>query len=337
MTRNVRLGALLPMLAAAFLTLAGAGSARAHGTGGTMLLGSTADGGGALKLVYDFASAQQVSFSLQIGPTALHTAIVPSFDSITADDPANGLFALNAGVTVRVELTAFEPGRTSMNVNGTTLDTVGESTVIGTGPNFHQHPTWQLLLSLPAGEYGSGRLSFRLTTTAAGYAASQVYTVVLSNAHLAPPSLLTTEYDKAAVACQAAVGKEDRKLVSTKLTQLGKCLDKLFALSAREAISPPVSLTTAQKAASKACNQALVDKLEGALADAAAKIEKACGALGSADYDANLIATHLSYVDCRAEQILGAGYGGAIPELAEYDIGGTPLSDFFPCLGGTTP
>ena len=336
MTRNIRLRALLPMLAA-LLTLAGAGSARAHGIGGAALLGSTADGGGALKLVYDFSSAQQVSFSLQIGPTALYTALVPSFDSIAADDPANGLFALNAGVTVRVELTAFEPGKTSMNVNGTTLDTVGESTVIGVGPNFHQHPTWQLLLSLPVGEYGSGSVSFKLTTTAAGYSASQVYTVVLSNAHLAPPSLLTTEYDKAAVACQATVGKEDRKLVATKLTQLGKCLDKLFALSAKEAISPPVSLATAQKAADKACNQALVDKLENALADAGAKIEKACGSLGSADYDANLIATHLNYVDCRAEQILGAGYGGAIPELAEYDIGGTPLSDFFPCLGGTTP
>lgn len=336
MTRNIRLRALLPLLAA-FLTLAGAGSARAHGIGGSMLLGSTADGGGSLKLAYDFTSAQQVSFSLQIGPTALYSAIVPSFDSIAADDPGNGLFALNAGVQVKVELTAFEPGKTSMNVNGTTLDTVGESVVIGAGPDFHQHPTWQLLLTLPAGEYGSGSLSFKLTTTAGGYSASPVYTVVLSNAHLAPPSLLTTEYDKAAVGCQAAVGKEDRKLVSTKLTQLGKCLDKLFALSAKEAIVPPVSLTTAQKAADKACGQALVDKLEGALADAAAKIEKACGPLGSADYDANVIATHLDYVDCRAEQIAGAGYGGAVPELAKYDIGGTPLSDFFPCLGGTTP
>lgn len=333
MTRNN----CLALLVAASLTLASAGAARAHGVGGSMRVGSTADGGGALVASYDFASAQAVSFSLQIGPTALYSAIVPSFDAITDDDPANGLYALNANVQVKVELTAFEPGKTSMNVNGTTLDTIGESAVLGTGTAWHQHPTWQLLLTLPAGEHGSGSLSFKLTTTAAGYSASQVYTVVLSNAHLAAPSLSPLEYDKASVGCQAAVGKEDRKLVSTKLTQLGKCLDKLLALSAKKALVPAVSIDSAQKAADKACSQSLADKLTAAVSDAAAKIEKACGSLGSADYDANQIATHLDYVDCHAEKILGAGYGGAVPELARYDIGGTPLSDFFPCLGGTTP
>lgn len=335
MTRNNRFGFLV--LLAASLTLASAGSARAHGSGGSMRVGSTADGGGALVASYDFTSAQPVSFSLQIGPTALYSAIVPSFDAIAVDDVTNGLYALNAGVQVKVELTAFEPGRTSMNVNGTTLDTVGESAVLGTGTAWHQHPTWQLLLTLPVGQHGSGSLSFKLTTTAGGYAASQVYTLVLSNAHLAPPSLSALDYDKASVGCQAVVGKEDRKLVSTKLTQLGKCLDKLLALSAKKALVPEVSTESAQKAADKACSQALADKLTAAVSDAAAKIDKACGSLGSADYDANQIATHLDYVDCHAEKILGAGYGGAVPELARYDIGGTPLSDFFPCLGGTTP
>lgn len=335
MTRNNRLAALF--LVAASLTLANAGTARAHGVGGSMRVGSTADGGGALVASYDFLSAQAVSFSLQIGPTALYSAIVPSFDAITDDDVASGLYALNANVQVKVELTAFEPGKTSMNVNGTTLDTTGESVVLGTGTAWHQHPTWQLLLTLPAGQHGSGSLSFRLTTTAAGYSASQVYTVVLSNAHLAAPALSPLEYDKASVGCQAAVGKEDRKLVSTKLTQLGKCLDKLLALSAKKALVPAVSTDAAQKAADKACSQSLADKLTAAVSDAAAKIDKACGSLGSADYDANQIATHLDYVDCNAEKILGAGYGGAVPELARYDIGGTPLSDFFPCLGGTTP
>ncbi len=333
MTRNN----CLALLVAASLTLASADTVRAHGVGGSMRVGSTADGGGALVASYDFVSAQAVSFSLQIGPTALYSAIVPSFDAIAVDDAANGLYALNTNVQVKVELTAFEPGKTSMNVNGTTLDTVGESVVLGTGTGWHQHPTWQLLLTLPVGQHGSGSLSFRLTTTAAGYSASQVYTVVLSNAHLAAPALSPLEYDKASVGCQAAVGKEDRKLVSTKLTQLGKCLDKLLALSAKKALVPAVSTDAAQKAADKACSQSLADKLTAAVSDAAAKIDKACGSLGSADYDANQIATHLDYVDCNAEKILGAGYGGAVPELARYDIGGTPLSDFFPCLGGTTP
>ncbi len=77
---------------------------------------------------------------------------------------------------------------------------------------------------------------------------------------LAPPSLLTTEYDKAAVGCQAAVGKEDRKLVSTKLTQLGKCLDKLLALSAKKALVPAVStdLSSARRVSCASCRRRLL-------------------------------------------------------------------------------
>lgn len=325
------------LLFTAALTLATAGPVRAHEGGGSMRIGSTADGGGALVAAFDFTSAQPVSFSLQIGPTAVYTAIVPSFDSILTDDAAAGLFALNAGVQVRVELTAVEAGKTSVNVNGSLLDAVGESAVLGSGPDFHQHPTFQLLLSLPVGQHGSGKLSFRLTTTAGGYTASQPYTLVLSNAHLPAPSYSTVEYDKASVGCQAAIGKEDRKLVSTKLTQLGKCLDKISALRAKKSVLPAVSLTTAQKAADKACSAQLVDKLDKAVADAAAKIEKACGSLAAADLDATQIATHLDLVDCRAEEIVGAGYGEAVLELSEFLVEGTPLSERFPCLGGTTP
>jgi len=325
------------LLFTAALTLATTARALAHEGGGTMRIGSTADGGGALVAAFDFSSAQPVSFSLQIGPTAVYTAIVPSFDSIAADDAAAGLFALNAGVQVRVELTAVEAGKTSLNVNGSLLDAVGESAVLGAGPDFHQHPTFQLLLSLPVGRHGSGKLSFRLTTTAGGYTASQPYTLVLSNAHLPAPSYSTVTYDKASVGCLAAIGKEDRKLVSTKLTQLGKCLDKIAALRAKKSVLPAVSLTTAQKAADKACGAQLVAKLEDAVADAAAKIEKACGSLGSADLDATQIATHLDLVDCRAEEIVGAGYGEAVIEMGEFLVGGSPLSDSFPCLGGTTP
>jgi hypothetical protein len=312
-------------------------TARAHEGGGSMRIGSTANGGGTLVADYDFSSAQPVSFSLQIGGTTVYSAIVPSFDSIHEDDAMAGLFALNANVQVRVQLTALDVGKTAMNVNGTQLDAVGESAVLGTGPDFHQHPNLQLLLMLPVGEHGSGKLAFKLTTTASGYSESQAYTLVLSNGHLPAPSYGSVAYDKASVGCQAAIGREGRKLVAAKLTQLEKCLDKVAALRAKEAVLPPVSTASAEKSAQRACGASLVGRLEKALAGAAAKIEKACGSFASADLDPNQIAAHLDLVGCRAEELVGAGYGGAVLDLGEFLVEGTPLSDRFACLGGTTP
>lgn len=152
---------------------------------GDMLIASTASGGGALALRYDFAQVVRTSLSFA-GPTSsLFSTTDPGWDTlVTAGD---GFFPLPAGVPVTVEITAIDPD-VSLKVGPSTLDAVGESRLLGTTPSVHVHPSWQLVL--PNGTTATRTVSFKLTTTAPGYAASASYTATLTN--LPEPTTTTT-------------------------------------------------------------------------------------------------------------------------------------------------
>lgn len=153
---------------------------------GDMLLGSTAPGGGALALQYDFAGEVRVSESFTGGGSTLYTATDPGWDTLTA--AGGGLFPLAAGTPVTVTLTARDPG-VSLKVGAATLDAAGESASLGAIP-IHLHPVWQLLV--PTGTLGRFTLSFELTTTAPAYARSPVYTAAISNVVALPSSSTST-------------------------------------------------------------------------------------------------------------------------------------------------
>ena len=175
MTTTKRMLLTLAMLLA---STGGAGAQHA----GDMLIGSTANGGGALALQYGFGPKIQLAPSLTIGGTTVYTTTDPGFDAVVAD--ADGFHVLDDGTQVSVQLLSFDAGA-SVKVRSTVLDTVNESAVVGTytgaAPDaLHHHPTWTL--ALPNGVYGDYDLAFRLTTTSGSYTASQTYAVVLTNA-----------------------------------------------------------------------------------------------------------------------------------------------------------
>jgi hypothetical protein len=303
---------------------------------GDMIIGSTADGGGALSVEYDFTGVVPVGFDSEPVPgTSLYVATDPGFDALEADEVAESFYVLDGGTPVSVQITALEPGKTAMFLNGTLLDAVGESVVLGTQggtpPNdLHHHPQLQLILALPAGEFGEGSISFKLTTTSGSYAESASYTMTLSNGHLAPIEYDTADYDGDSVNCQKTIGKEARKLMSKKYQVLSKCLDKIQVLEAREHAG--LDTTSAAANALAACGDDLVGAIGEAETKANAKAGGKCGASGSQDYGVETIAAHLNFIGCRAEEMVSASYRGAQGLLAEFTALGQPLDSFFPCL-----
>jgi hypothetical protein len=160
-----------------------AGSARAQHAG-DMLVASTAAGGGALAIAYDFAREVQLSESFTGGGVTLWSATDPGWDALRADDPARSLFRLADGTQVRIEITAIHGGCppssaqcVRVKVGSQTLDAVGESAVLGTMPDVHIHPEWTV--ALPTGVRGLFTVSFRVTARSSAYASSASYTAAL--------------------------------------------------------------------------------------------------------------------------------------------------------------
>jgi hypothetical protein len=138
-----------------------------------MLIGSSSAGGGALVIEYDFAD--KIVASPNVIPGFFSTT-EPGFDAI--EEPEPGLFPLANGTTVEIEITAIAAGA-RVQIDGTALDAPGESAVIGTMPDLHTHPQWQLVLE--EGVTGDFPIAFRLTASGGTYAASQVYEAIVTN------------------------------------------------------------------------------------------------------------------------------------------------------------
>lgn len=303
--------------------------------GGDMALASTADGGGALTIEFDFGTVIPVTFLTELGGTSVYTATEPGFDALETDEPDEGLWVLDDATQVSVEITALDPGKTAMNLNGTLLDTVGESVVLGTqgaaSPNdLHHHPELQLLLMMAPGEYGEGTISFKLTTTSGSYTESESYTLKLSNGHLAPIEYDAAAYDKDSVGCQKTVGKEIKGFLAGKYQALAKCLDVFQTVEALEAAG--LDAASAEAKAAAACGRKLLDAVAKVRTKATDKIAAKCGPSGSNDMSAESIAAHVSFVGCRVEETISASYPGAQGLLAEIDVGGNPVDESFPCL-----
>lgn len=310
------------------------GSARAHGPA-EVFIGSTADGGGALEGDYEFDNVVPVSFVTEILGTSLYTADEPSLDALATDDVPNSHYVLDDGTQISIEVTALEEGKTAMKVNGNVLDAVGESAVIATfsaadPAAFHRHPEWQLLLELPAGVYGSGTISFKLTTTSPSYTESESYTLTLSNGHLAHFAFDSGAFDKTSIDCQKTVGKSIRAFVAAEHQNLAKCLDKAQVVEAYEAAI--LDAGSAENAANSACSDKMLAKINAARQKAVDAITAKCGAAGSADYGTEAIASHVSFASCQAEGLIAASYPGAKDLLETHIIGGQPGNTYFPCL-----
>ncbi len=158
-----------------------AGRARAQDFHEHMDIWSTADGSGQLVTNYDFPNKRPPLFFSTVCVTpqqCLYTTINPAFrTAVPADDvPDDGLYPLQDGTAVTVELVAIAAGL-SLNVSGK-IDMAGQSAKLGSSP-FHVHPSWQLVV--PQGVIGDYDVSFRLSSDSPQYTTSDVYTLTLTN------------------------------------------------------------------------------------------------------------------------------------------------------------
>lgn len=143
-----------------------------------VLLASTAPGGGALALDYDFAAPIPVFASAGLGGFALYSASDPGFAPLESDEPEHASYAIEPGVAVTFEVTALDEG-VRVKFGSVTLDEVGDTVVLGITPEVHTHGEWQVVV--PEGVHeGDYAISFRVTGDSPRYAPSAPVTVVLA-------------------------------------------------------------------------------------------------------------------------------------------------------------
>ena len=144
-------------------------------------VGSTEDGGGVLAYEPQFDGDVSLPFNACLGGEGdeceggmvLYSSDAPGFNDNLEE--GTSLFPLADGTEIGLEIIAISEG-VSMQLGETTLDTPGQSIVLGPPtPEFHGHPEWQVFV--PAGtEHDSDfHLSFKLNSEGGEYGDSAVY------------------------------------------------------------------------------------------------------------------------------------------------------------------
>jgi hypothetical protein len=153
------------------------------------LIWSTARGGGAIEVEYDFGGKVRVVDSLGFCPggTCRYVSTNPGFRTPQEDQPPR--FALDQGVPIALEIVALDAG-VSVKIGSSILNAPGTRAMLGTAPSLHVHPEWQLVI--PEGERGDYEVSFRLTSGTASYDPSRAYSLTLTNATGATPATTAT-------------------------------------------------------------------------------------------------------------------------------------------------
>jgi hypothetical protein len=144
-----------------------------------MQIWSTADGGGALAVQWDFTQEVQTGPVLCVGTTCFYSTIDPGFMAPPDDVPGDAFYRLPDGTDVSLEIVTIDPVLSIGNVNGHTLKKAGDSASLGTMPTIHVHPSWQIKVASDV--FATYQLSYKLTTTSLSFTESQVYTVNVTN------------------------------------------------------------------------------------------------------------------------------------------------------------
>ena len=177
-------GRALAAMGVMITVLAVVGRGTSHACVGTncMEIWSTADGGGALTVQWDFPNRKvqtYASFCTPDNSQCLYSTIDPGFMAPTSGgDPANSYYVLKDTTAVSVVIVSSDPAL-SLNVNGQKLYQPGDTALLGTMPTIHNHPSWQLVV--PGDQFGDYLLSYKLTTTSPDYSESQIFTAIVTN------------------------------------------------------------------------------------------------------------------------------------------------------------
>ncbi len=144
---------------------------------GDILLASSAPRGGKLIAMYDFDAAIPVYENVRVGSFVLYTATEPGFDLLAFDDAARRSYALPNGVGLALEVVELDSG-VAVKIEGQILDSPGSRKTLGTTPDLHAHPEWQVAVPVTSSQERY-RIRFRLVSESQGYESSDVYTVTL--------------------------------------------------------------------------------------------------------------------------------------------------------------
>ncbi|MFN2428245.1 MAG: hypothetical protein ABR587_17555 [Candidatus Binatia bacterium] len=142
--------------------------------------------GGSLVAVGDFAKPILLQQGFCAGGLCLYSATDPGLVTpATAPAPYTSVASQTA---LRLEIVSID-ANTAVKVGTTVLDAPGESGALGSAPNVHIHPSWQL--TAPAGAMVQKTLSMRITAQS-GYQPSPAYDVVLTTFEIATTTTTTT-------------------------------------------------------------------------------------------------------------------------------------------------
>ena len=113
------------------------------------------------------------------GGTRIFSTVNPGVEPLAESAPDESVYTLVDGTPVTFEVTAIDAGLT-MRLGGTTLDSAGDSVLLGSSPDFHAD--FEAQLALPGGAVPTGTYSvtFKVTTTPATYQPSQTLTLKFS-------------------------------------------------------------------------------------------------------------------------------------------------------------
>lgn len=150
----------------------------AHTGEDVIRLASTLDGGGQLVGDYPFSVPVLLALDVTQGGRARYSATDPFFVILEADEAIRSRYRIDDGTEVVFEIVAIDPA-IAVRIKGRNLLNAGDSVVMGTMPDLHTDPEWQL--TLPEGEVACRSVSFRLVTAAAQYGQSETHTVTLTN------------------------------------------------------------------------------------------------------------------------------------------------------------
>jgi hypothetical protein len=114
----------------------------------------------------------------------------PGLDHITAADPNNNLFPLQAGTSVWLQIVAVDAAFRLIDSAFNILDAPGQSTYLG-GYNLHVHNTWHINSDDPA--YDPAQCVWHITVFlrdagSTGYAASIPFTFSFTSVPVRPPT-----------------------------------------------------------------------------------------------------------------------------------------------------
>lgn len=140
-------------------------------------IGASAKGQGSLVASYDFTQPVPLDLSASLGGFLLYSSTSPGFDLLRFDRADRGQFALPAGVLVRLQLVAADPGA-QLKLESKTLRQAGDFANLGTTPSLHAHGEWQVAVPEDAVS-DSYLLVFKLTTDRPEFSESPPYEIRL--------------------------------------------------------------------------------------------------------------------------------------------------------------